>query len=144
MIAAGRAMARLLPPVATVILSGDLGAGKTTLAKGIAAERAGIDPAEVSSPTFALIHEYGEPVTVYHVDLYRLDTDAEVLGLGLRDLLDRDGLVLIEWGERFAHLFGPIVHRIKISETLLSPGTSVRQVVYTSRALSDGAPSSSV
>lgn len=143
MIATGRALARALPAQAVVILTGDLGAGKTTLVKGIASERAAIGVDEVSSPTFALIHEYGEPPCVYHIDLYRLETDAEVLGLGLDELFDREALVLIEWGERFAHLFGVPLWRVEITETLLSPDTSQRQVLCTSPEPSSGEPSSS-
>jgi tRNA threonylcarbamoyladenosine biosynthesis protein TsaE len=143
MIAVGERLAALLPERAAVILTGDLGAGKTTLTKGIAKARAGVDPDDVSSPTFSLIHEYGSPTRVYHVDLYRLDTDREVLGLGLADLLDEEALVLIEWGERFAHLFGDGLHRIEISATPLSPDTSTRQVLYSAPAPSPGGPSSS-
>jgi len=58
----------------------------------------------VSSPTFTLIHEYGNPVKVYHIDLYRLDTEREVESLGLDELWAKDRLVLIEWGERFPRL----------------------------------------
>lgn len=143
MIAAGRNLARLLPRQAIAILTGDLGAGKTTLAKGIAAERAGVSPDEVSSPTFTLIHEYGDPVAVCHADLYRLETDGEVWGLGLEEYFDRPLLTLIEWGERFAHLFPAPLYRIEISAIPLSPGTFQRQVVCTFPEPSPGAPSSS-
>ena len=113
MIAVGRSIAAMLPDRATVILTGDLGSGKTTLVKGIAAERARISEDEISSPTFALIHEYGEPVSVYHIDLYRLDTEREILGLGLDEIFDRNALVLLEWGERFKRLI-PVTHQIRI------------------------------
>jgi tRNA threonylcarbamoyladenosine biosynthesis protein TsaE len=106
-IAAGRQLAALLPPRGLVLLTGDLGAGKTTLVKGIAAGRGIVDPDEVTSPTFPLIHEYGDPVRLYHVDLYRLDTEDEVLSLGLDDLIESQALVLIEWGERFPRLWPP-------------------------------------
>jgi tRNA threonylcarbamoyladenosine biosynthesis protein TsaE len=85
------------------LLIGNLGAGKTTLAKGIVNGLGVAAPDEVSSPTFTLIHEYGEG-RVYHVDLYRLDEAREVATLGLDEIFDRDGLVLIEWGERFPQL----------------------------------------
>ena len=62
-------------------------------------------PEEVTSPTFTLIHEYGP--SVYHIDLYRLDTAGEVASLGLDDLFDREAVVLIEWGERFPELMPP-------------------------------------
>jgi tRNA threonylcarbamoyladenosine biosynthesis protein TsaE len=88
----------------TILLIGELGAGKTTLAKGLAAGFGAARPEEVSSPTFPLIHEYGDPVTVYHVDLYRLETAAQVEGLGLDDIFARPAAVLLEWGERFPAL----------------------------------------
>ena len=101
-IALGESLARELPRRAVILLSGDLGAGKTTLAKGIAKGLGAADSDEVSSPTFTLIHEHGR---VYHVDLYRLDTLKEVETLGLEEILDRDAVVLVEWGERFLELF---------------------------------------
>jgi tRNA threonylcarbamoyladenosine biosynthesis protein TsaE len=87
-----------------VSLEGDLGSGKTTLTRGIAAARARVSPEEVTSPTFALIHEYGDPPSVYHIDLYRLETRAEAERLGLDELFERTALVLIEWGDRFPGL----------------------------------------
>jgi len=86
-----------------VLLIGNLGAGKTTLAKGIAKGRGAAEPEEVSSPTFTLIQEYGGG-KVYHVDLYRLEEARQVATLGLEELFERDALTLIEWGERFAGL----------------------------------------
>ena len=85
-----------------VLLIGNLGSGKTTLTKGIAEGLGVLSGEEVSSPTFSLIHEYGP--ALYHVDLYRLDTEAEVATLGLEELFDRDALIVIEWGERFPRL----------------------------------------
>ena len=82
-----------------MLLRGDLGAGKTTFVKGIA-EGLGIDPREVSSPTFVLIQEYRGPVTLYHVDLYRLEQAAAVEDLGLEDLTKEGGIAVIEWAER--------------------------------------------
>ena len=143
MIAVGREIAGMLPQQALVILTGDLGAGKTTLTKGIAAERAGVSTDEVSSPTFTLIHEYGDPVAVCHADLYRLEADAEVFGLGLEEYFDRPILTLIEWGERFQHLLPAPLYRIEISAIPLSPGTFQRQVTCTFPELSRGGPSSS-
>jgi tRNA threonylcarbamoyladenosine biosynthesis protein TsaE len=87
-----------------VLLIGNLGSGKTTLVKGIAEGLGAARADEVSSPTFTLIHEYGDPPRVYHIDLYRLDTEREVESLGLEDLWTPDRLVLIEWGERFPRL----------------------------------------
>lgn len=101
-IALGERLARELPVKCVVLLIGNLGAGKTTLAKGIVAGLGAAPPEEVSSPTFTLIHEYSD--RVYHVDLYRLDDAAAVARLGLEELFDRDAVVLIEWGERFLDL----------------------------------------
>jgi len=102
-VALGERLAGELPARGVVLLIGNLGAGKTTLAKGIVAGRGAASPDEVTSPTFTLIHEYGRG-SVYHVDLYRLDEPRQVETLGLEELFDRDALVLIEWGERFAAL----------------------------------------
>ena len=102
-VALGVRLARELPPRGVVLLIGNLGAGKTTLAKGIVDGVGAAAPEEVSSPTFTLIHEYGGG-RVYHVDLYRLDEEREVATLGLDEIFERDGLVLIEWGERFPRL----------------------------------------
>jgi tRNA threonylcarbamoyladenosine biosynthesis protein TsaE len=99
----GRTIARSLPQKICVLLIGNLGAGKTTLAKGIIDGLGVAQPDEVASPTFTLIHEYGEG-RVYHIDLYRLDTAEQVATLGLDDIFDRDAVVLIEWGERFPDL----------------------------------------
>jgi tRNA threonylcarbamoyladenosine biosynthesis protein TsaE len=103
-IALGRRLARELSRPALVQLVGNLGAGKTTLAKGIVDGLGVTEPEEVSSPTFTLIHDYGQGV--FHIDLYRLETEREVASLGLEELFDRqDAIVLIEWGERFRRLF---------------------------------------
>ena len=118
----GRHLARDLPPRAVVLLIGKLGAGKTTLAKGILSGLGVAEPDDVTSPTFTLIHEYGGG-RAYHVDLYRLDTAAQVATLGLDEILDRDALVLIEWGERFPDLFP---HRIEIR--LTAEGEDVRRI----------------
>jgi tRNA threonylcarbamoyladenosine biosynthesis protein TsaE len=101
-IAAGEKLAAELPPKAVVLLIGNLGAGKTTLAKGIVKGLGAAQPDEVSSPTFTLIHEYSP--SVYHIDLYRLDREDQVATLGLDEILDRTAVVLIEWGERFPRL----------------------------------------
>jgi tRNA threonylcarbamoyladenosine biosynthesis protein TsaE len=102
-IALGERLAGMLPARGVALLIGDLGAGKTTLAKGIVKGRGAAEPDEVSSPTYTLIHEYGGG-RVYHVDLYRLDDPREVARLGLEELFDRDALTLVEWGERFPQL----------------------------------------
>ena len=85
-----------------VLLIGNLGAGKTTLTKGLVEGRGAATAEAVSSPTFTLIHRYGEDV--FHVDLYRLDEAREVETLGLNELFDTASLVVLEWAERFPHL----------------------------------------
>jgi tRNA threonylcarbamoyladenosine biosynthesis protein TsaE len=99
----GRSIAATLPKRAVVLLIGNLGAGKTTLAKGIISGLGAAEPEDVTSPTFTLIHEYGEG-RVYHIDLYRLDRAEQVATLGLDEIFDRESVVLIEWGERFPQL----------------------------------------
>jgi tRNA threonylcarbamoyladenosine biosynthesis protein TsaE len=88
-----------------VLLRGDLGAGKTTLVKGIAEGFHAARAEDVTSPTFTLIHEYrGPDVSLYHIDLYRIDTERELETLGLDDLLAPNCILLIEWGEKFPRL----------------------------------------
>jgi tRNA threonylcarbamoyladenosine biosynthesis protein TsaE len=103
-VALGERLAGELPGRGVVLLIGNLGAGKTTLAKGIVRGRGAAEHDDVSSPTFTLIHEYGPPGSVYHIDLYRLEEARQVATLGLEEIFDRDALVLIEWGERFPQL----------------------------------------
>jgi tRNA threonylcarbamoyladenosine biosynthesis protein TsaE len=116
-IALGERLAGELAPGTAVLLIGNLGAGKTTLAKGIVKGLGAASPDEVASPTFTLIHEYGDPVRVYHVDLYRLDDAAAVATLGLDELFDKRAVVLIEWGERFPELMP--AERVEIRLTAL-------------------------
>jgi tRNA threonylcarbamoyladenosine biosynthesis protein TsaE len=99
----GRRIAATLPKRAMVLLIGNLGAGKTTLAKGIISGLGAAESEDVTSPTFTLIHEYGEG-RVYHIDLYRLDRAEQAATLGLDEIFDREAVVLIEWGERFPQL----------------------------------------
>jgi tRNA threonylcarbamoyladenosine biosynthesis protein TsaE len=101
-IALGRTVAGLLTPPKIVLLRGDLGAGKTTLVKGIAAGFEAAAEDDVTSPTFTLVHEYRGPgVTLYHIDLYRVDTHRQLETLGLDDLIGENSILLIEWGEKF-------------------------------------------
>src|SRR5438552_16248497 len=102
-IALGKKLASSLAPPKLVLLRGDLGAGKTTLVKGIAQGFQAASEDDVTSPTFTLVHEYrGPSATLYHIDLYRVDTPRELETLGLDDLMDDNSVLLIEWGEKFA------------------------------------------
>jgi tRNA threonylcarbamoyladenosine biosynthesis protein TsaE len=97
---AGEALGRDLRPGDVVLLYGDLGAGKTAFVRGLA-RGVGANPDDVSSPTFTIVQEYAGPSsTLYHVDLYRLEP-AEIDDLGLEDLVSGDGIVAIEWAERW-------------------------------------------
>src|SRR4030081_2148710 len=100
-IALGRKLAEILTPPKLVLLRGDLGAGKTTLVKGIAEAFRAAEAEDVTSPTFTLIHEYRGPEAVlYHIDLYRVDTPRQLETLGLDDLVAENSVLLIEWGEK--------------------------------------------
>src|SRR5216683_4736041 len=104
-IAFGRTLTELLAPPKLVLLRGDLGAGKTTLVKGIAAGFEAAEEEDVTSPTFTLVHEYrGLRANLYHIDLYRVDTQRELETLGLDDLRSDGSILLIEWGEKFPRL----------------------------------------
>lgn len=106
----GRKLARELAGV--VLLIGNLGAGKTTLTKGIVEGLGAAAADAVSSPTFTLIHQYGDDV--FHIDLYRLDTEGEVETLGLHELFNNGRVVLLEWAERFPKLLPPNRTEIRI------------------------------
>jgi len=97
----GREFAERLKAPILVLLSGDLGSGKTTLTKGIVAGLGAASEDEVTSPTFTLVHEYGKGKRVYHVDLYRIETFHDFETLGLEDLFSQPGVVILEWSERF-------------------------------------------
>src|SRR5882757_8024530 len=106
-IAFGRSLAVELTPPMLILLRGDLGAGKTTLVKGIAEGFAAASADDVTSPTFTLVHEYRGPRAIlYHIDLYRIDTERELETLGLDDLAGPESILLIEWGEKFPRLVG--------------------------------------
>ena len=102
-IALGRTLAPKLSPPRLVLLRGDLGTGKTTLVKGIAEGFCAASQEDVTSPTFTLVHEYSGPqATLFHIDLYRVDTPRQLETLGLDDLMGDNSVLLIEWGEKFA------------------------------------------
>lgn len=104
-VAFGRRLTEFLKPPKLVLLCGELGAGKTTLVKGIAEGFRAACEEDVTSPTFTLVHEYrGPTISIYHIDLYRVDTLRQLETLGLDDLFGPDSLLLIEWGEKFPRL----------------------------------------
>ena len=129
-IALGRKLAESLTPPKIVLLRGDLGAGKTTLVKGIAEGFHAASAEDVTSPTFTLVHEYRGPgVNVYHIDLYRVDTPRQLETLGLDDLITENSVLLIEWGEKFARF----VHERDVEIALERVGENERRI----RAISD-------
>ena len=105
-IALGRELAPRLRDARIVLLRGDLGAGKTTMVKGIAEAFEAAEQENVTSPTFTLVHEYRGPERcLFHIDLYRIETPRELATLGLEELSDEQGnILLIEWGEKFERL----------------------------------------
>lgn len=129
-IAFGRTLAETLAPPKLVVLRGELGSGKTTLVKGIAEAFHAASEEDVTSPTFTLVHEYRSPrVNVYHIDLYRVDTQRELETLGLDDLIAENSVLLIEWGEKF-----PRFERERDVEIVLQRvGESERRIQITSR-----------
>ena len=116
-LALGELMTELLQAPKLVVLRGELGAGKTTLVRGIAAAL-GASDADVASPTFTLVHEYrGRKVRLFHLDLYRLETERELESVGLWELTDAsDALVLVEWGDKFPSVVGRADAEIAIEQ----------------------------
>ncbi|MGH9680070.1 MAG: tRNA (adenosine(37)-N6)-threonylcarbamoyltransferase complex ATPase subunit type 1 TsaE, partial [Candidatus Acidiferrales bacterium] len=100
-IARGREIASKLAPPALVLLTGDLGSGKTTLTKGIVSGLGAAREEDVTSPTFTLVHQFHNHCKVYHVDLYRVENFHDLESLGLEDALAEKAIVIIEWSERF-------------------------------------------
>lgn len=113
---AGRQLAKLSAAGDVLLFFGDLGAGKTTLIKGIISALQNISPDEVVSPTFVYLQIYGHaPNAVYHFDLYRLTSPEEFISLGFEEFLRKEALVCIEWPERIAPLFPDNVWRIIVN-----------------------------
>ncbi len=131
-VAVGRKLADLLEAPQLLLLRGDLGTGKTTLVKGIAQALDAAEPDEVTSPTFTLIHEFdgsrkGKPVKLYHLDVYRLESERQLETLGLDDLLTPDALVVVEWGEKFKSIKKRATGEIAIA----SEGGDARKITVT-------------
>jgi len=97
----GREFAKRLRAPVLILLTGDLGSGKTTLTKGIVAGLGAASEDEVTSPTFTLVHVYGEAAKVYHADLYRIESFHDFETLGLEDVFAKPAVVILEWSERF-------------------------------------------
>ena len=100
-IAWGRQFAAKLSAPILVLLSGDLGSGKTTLTKGIVSALGVAREDDVTSPTFTLLHSYGQDRPVFHGDLYRIENFHDFETLGMEDLFAKPGIVILEWSERF-------------------------------------------
>ena len=130
----GRKLANLLKPPQFLLLIGELGTGKTTLVKGIAEALDAAEADEVTSPTFTLLHEYGghhdgEPVKLYHIDVYRLESERQLETLGLDELMTPDALVLVEWGDKFKSIRKKATGEIVIT----SAGGDARKITVTLR-----------
>ncbi len=97
----GREFAKRLKPPVLVLLTGDLGTGKTTLTKGLVSGLGAAAEDDVTSPTFTLVHVYGKAAKVYHADLYRIESFHDFETLGMEDMFASPAVVILEWSERF-------------------------------------------
>ncbi len=121
---AGARLAAREPGCRAFYLEGDLGAGKTVFAKGVA-QHYGVDPNQVTSPTFALVARYGEGGRpVYHLDLYRIERPEELRELGIEEMEEEDAVVIVEWPERLAHYRRDDAIRVR----LLREGNGARRI----------------
>lgn len=126
----GRHFSLFLSPPKLVVLRGELGAGKTTLVKGIVEAFHAALQDDVTSPTFTLVHEYrGPAVNLFHVDLYRIDTARELETLGLDDLAAPNSIVMVEWGDKFPRF----EHERDVEICLLRVGEDRRKIQLTTR-----------
>ena len=112
----GRLLVGLLHPGMVIALIGDLGAGKTTLVKGIASGLLNIDEREVTSPTFTIVQEYSGAMPLYHVDAYRLDSALDLEAVGFEDYIDGNGVTVIEWADRITEALPPETLTISIEQ----------------------------
>jgi tRNA threonylcarbamoyladenosine biosynthesis protein TsaE len=110
----GRELAKQIKPPCLILLEGELGSGKTTLVKGMAAGLGVAREENVTSPSFTLVHEYGRARKVYHVDLYRIEGARDFASLGLDDLFEEDATVIVEWGERISDNAPELQWRIRL------------------------------
>ena len=122
----GKRLGRQITPPLVITLDGDLGAGKTTLAKAICEGFGVLD--DITSPTFAIVHEYHAPkAPVFHVDLYRLEKPADLQNVGWDDIVQADALILIEWPDRAGSLLPPNHLPIQLDYVDGDPG---RRILY--------------
>jgi tRNA threonylcarbamoyladenosine biosynthesis protein TsaE len=135
-IAIGGEIAHLLSSPTLIFLRGDLGAGKTTLVKGIAQALDAADPDEVTSPTFTLVHEYDgkhrvdgkdREVKLYHIDLYRIEDERQLETIGFDELAAEDAILLVEWGEKFSS----VVKRSNGEILIKHAGGDTRNITFT-------------
>jgi tRNA threonylcarbamoyladenosine biosynthesis protein TsaE len=124
----GASLAPMLVPGDVLSLSGDLGAGKTVFVQGLAAAL-GVRE-RVTSPTFALVHEYGGQYRIVHVDVYRLDSWQEVFDLGFEELLDPEGIMIVEWGEALAPLLPRRHLKVDIRRSVDPDAMNERDMVF--------------
>jgi tRNA threonylcarbamoyladenosine biosynthesis protein TsaE len=124
----GCELAGMLHPGDVVLLVGELGAGKTCFAQGVAR---GLEVREhVTSPTFNLLREYHGRIALYHLDAYRLDGPADLFAIGVDEYLDGDGVLLVEWGDRVRDFFR--MEYLEIS-LMFGTGDDERRVVFEPR-----------
>jgi tRNA threonylcarbamoyladenosine biosynthesis protein TsaE len=123
-LALGRLLAQTLHPLDVVCLQGDLGAGKTTLIKGMIASLTGVQPERVCSPTYTYLNIYEGKCPVFHFDLYRLEGADDFLSLGFEEYLYGEGVCCIEWSERITSLIPTHAHQIRLEYA----GEEVRNV----------------
>jgi len=126
--AAGESLASSLRSGDTVLLSGDLGMGKTVFARGVAAGL-GVDPGQVRSPSFTLVNRYPGRIPVYHIDLYRVEKLEDMDELGLEEILGGDGVAVVEWAERL----GPYRPGRAVEVQVTDRGGQVRAILIEDR-----------
>jgi tRNA threonylcarbamoyladenosine biosynthesis protein TsaE len=130
-IAAGTELAEVLKNGDLVILTGPLGAGKTNFIKGIAVGM-GVDEEDINSPSFTLVNEYTGNTALYHFDLYRMKETAELYQIGWDDYLMRDGVVVVEWGEKAREMLPE--ERIEVSIAILADTRRNMTIVFRKRS----------
>ncbi len=125
----GRRTARQLQPGDLLVLEGDLGTGKTVFVRGVA-DGLGVPPADVTSPSFTLVHEYrGGRVRLFHVDLYRVETAEDLMTIGLDEILASGAVVAVEWGERLP----PVYRRDAVTVRFHDAGEGARRIEVVAR-----------